>query len=61
MLPAATDVYLTDPMLRIENLTYRIGARALFENANAFIAEGDRKSTRLNSSHRMPSRMPSSA
>ena len=24
-------------------------------------AEGDRKSTRLNSSHRMPSRMPSSA
>ena len=27
-------------MLEISDLTYRVGARPLFENANAFIAEG---------------------
>ena len=31
------------------------------ESARAWYASPDRKSTRLNSSHRMPSRMPSSA
>ena len=37
-------------MLRIDNLTYRIAGRILFDRASA-VVPADRKSTRLNSSH----------
>ena len=39
---------------------YFMGSVVLTEDENAII-DGDRKSTRLNSSHRIASRMPSSA
>ena len=61
-------------MLHINDLTYRIEGKLILEaatadtgpsyvvcNARPRIVDGDRKSTRLNSSHLRLSRMPSSA
>ena len=45
-------------IIECKNLTHYYGQRKIYENLSF---EVDRKSTRLNSSHPNPSRMPSSA
>ena len=48
--------------LYVTEHTYRVTARKFsYERRNALLAALDRKSTRLNSSHNVASRMPSSA
>ena len=63
----------TTPLLRVENLTKHFPITAGFfvkrevgrvravDDVSFHIDQGDRKSTRLNSSHCLVSRMPSSA
>ena len=54
-------------IIECKNLTHYYGQRKIYENLSFEVPQGrilgllDRKSTRLNSSHRSLSRMPSSA
>ena len=60
-LPGDEEILL--PSLRPRKFNEFIGQSAIVEKLRVFIAAAreDRKSTRLNSSHSLPSRMPSSA
>ena len=58
-LVTATDVWYTQQQKTLDEIADKLGVVAYRPNYHG--AEGDRKSTRLNSSHDRQSRMPSSA
>ena len=45
----------------VQGVSYQLGSKVVGSDGNEYILVKDRKSTRLNSSHAITSRMPSSA